>query len=58
MAEILHIFNYMMITYREFDTRSWDKGHSAQHEMAIPKMDGFLRKYKSSYRKRAVKWLN
>ena len=41
---ILHILNYMIITY--FNIQSWDKDHSTQHEMAIPLMYRFIQKYK------------
>ena len=41
---ILHVFNYMIMTY--FNIQSWDKDHSTQHEMAIPIMYRFIQKYK------------
>ena len=32
---ILHVFNYTIITCRNFNLQSWDKYHSTQYEMAI-----------------------
>ena len=43
---ILHVFNYMIITYGYFNIQSWDINHSIQYEMAILIMYRFLRKYK------------
>ena len=34
----LHIFNYMIITYGDFNIRRWDKDQCTQNETVIPKI--------------------
>ena len=53
-AIIITLFNYMIITYRYLNIRSWDKDHSTQHEMVIPTI---YKNMKANYSKIAITWL-